>query len=196
MPDAFALPRLSTGVTMCTLHKENHMRAKAKRERAIATPRDGSGMTRHQLYIEACKRIESATAAGYFLEAITLLESILADRLESRASYLTDRNEGYQSLGPLIRTLRQCEIVADFRPIIEQIDAWRKRRNEALHEVVKFSSGERPTWEDKVGPLPEIVREGKEVLLAFCAVDERDRRKNGARPAATEPAIFGDGRRE
>jgi hypothetical protein len=40
------------------------------------------------------------------------------------------------------------------------------------------------------------VREGKKVLRAFDAVDKRERRKNGARPAATEPAAFGDRRRE
>jgi hypothetical protein len=121
------------------------MGVKAKRERAIAIPHDGVGMSRYQLYRKAWERIESATEAGYYLEAIALLESILTDRLESRASYLTRGNEGYRNLGPLIRALRRHENVADFRPIIEQIDAWRERRNEALHEMVKFQSGERPT---------------------------------------------------
>jgi hypothetical protein len=172
------------------------MRAKTKRERAIAIPHAGVGMTRYQLYRKAWGRVESATEAGYYLEAITLLESILTDRLESRASYLTGRNEGYQNLGPLIHTLRQHESIADFRPIIDRIDAWRERRNEALHEIVKFQRGERPTWEEKVGPLPQIVREGKKVLCAFDAVDKRERRNNGARPAATEPAAFGDARHE
>ena len=108
------------------------MRAKTKRERAIAIPHAGVGMTRYQLYRKAWGRVESATEAGYYLEAITLLESILTDRLESRASYLTGRNEGYQNLGPLIHTLRQHESIADFRPIIDRIDAWRERRNEAV----------------------------------------------------------------
>jgi hypothetical protein len=139
---------------------------------------------------------ETQGEAGYHLEAITLLECILADRLESRASYLTGRNEGYQNLGSLIHTLRHRESTEEFRNLVRQIDAWRKLRNQALHEMVKFQSGEHPTWKEKLETLPHIVREGEKVLWAFDAMDKRERRMNGARPAATEPAAFGDSRRE
>lgn len=167
------------------------MAAKTKRERAVAVPpHAGVGLTRYQLYQKAWERITSASAAGYYLEAITLLESILTDRLESRASYLTGQNEGYQNLGPLIRTLKKHENVPEFRPIIEEIDAWREQRNEAVHEMVKFQPGEHPTWEEKVKPLSQIVTEGKRVLRAFDALDKRERRKNDTRSAATEPAAF------
>lgn len=164
----------------------------SKRERAIAVPQAGVGETRYLLYKRAWERINAATAAGFYLEAITLLESILADRMESRASFLTGENVGYKTLGFLVDTLRKYETVPDFLSIIERIDAWRNHRNIALHEMVKFQIGEHPSWEEKVGPLPTIVREGKVVLRAFDGVDQRERRKNGARPAATEPAAFSD----
>lgn len=172
---------------------ESSVPAKTKRERAIATPNAGVGLTRYQLYKKAWARILTAAEAGYCLEAITLLECILTDRLESRTGHLTGQNEGYQNLGPLIGTWRKHENVEDFRPIINEVDAWRKRRNRAVHEMVKFESGEHPTWEEKLDPLSEIVREGKRVLRAFDAIDKRERRKNGVRPAATEPAAFAVG---
>ena len=132
--------------------KDSLVAAKNKGKRAIAAPHVGVGLTCCQLYRKAWQRILSATAAGYYLEAVTLLESILTDRLESRASYLTGQNKGYQNLGPLVRTLQEHEVVAEFRPIIKEIDAWRKRRNQAVHEVVKFQAAEHPTWEEKVEP--------------------------------------------
>ena len=143
-------------------------------------------------------RVESASGGGLLLEAIALRESLLSDRLGSRVSHLTGGDEVYnKSFGSLIITLRQREMVEDFIPIIDRIDTWREYRNEALHNImVKFQSGERPSWEDKVGPLPRIVQAGKEVLRAFDAIDRGERRKNGARPAATEPAAFGDDRAE
>ena len=164
-----------------------------KKERAIASPHTGVGMTRYLLYRAAWKRIADASSAGFYLEAITLLEGILADRMESRASYLTGTDVSYRTLGSLIDTLRKHEFVADFKAILEQIDKWREKRNRALHEMVKFATGERPSWEDKTGPLPSIVDEGRHVLRRFDAIDKRERRSHGARPAATEPAAFGNG---
>ena len=165
------------------------MVAKPKRQRAVAQ-NAAVGITRYRLYRKAWERISGATDAGYYLEAITLLESILADRLESRATFLTGKNQGYQNLRPLLNTLNSHETVSAFLPVLADIDAWRERRNEALHEMVKFQLGEHPTWEEKVGPLPRIVRDGKRVLRAFDKLDRHERRKNGARPTATEPAAF------
>ena len=166
------------------------MAAKVKKQRAIAAPGLGVGMTRYQLYRSAWKRIDAASRDGYHLEAITLLESILTDRMESRASYLAGENVGLQNLGPLIQSLKKVETQPEFRAILEEIDAWRILRNEAVHEMVKFRPGESPTWQQKVGPLSRIVREGKRVLRAYDAIDKQERRRNGARPAATEPAAF------
>jgi len=166
--------------------------AKTKRQRAIAKHDDLVGLTRYQLYLKAWERIRSATDAGYHLEAITLLESLLTDRLESRASHLAGQNMGYQNLGPLVKSLRKHENVADFLKILDEVDRWRKHRNEAVHEMVKFQAGEHPSWEQKIEPLPRIVREGKRVLRAFDAIDKRERRRNGAGLTATEPAAFAD----
>ena len=167
------------------------MTGKVKRERAIAAPNAGVGVTRYHLYRKAWERITSAAKAGYHLEAITLLESILTDRLESRASYLSRQNVGYQNLGAVLSLIRKHENVEEFRPVISAIDAWRERRNGAVHEMVKFQPDERPSWEDKTSSLPDIVNEGRRVLRAFDTLDKLERRKNKARPAATEPAAFG-----
>ena len=40
---------------------------------------------------------------GFYCEAITLSESIIADRLDSRLSYLKQHNCGFRMLGELVR---------------------------------------------------------------------------------------------
>lgn len=149
--------------------------AKVKSQRAVAAVGFGVGLTRYQLYRNAWKRITTATRDGYHLEAITLLESILTDRMESRASYLAGTNVGFQNLGPLIQRLNELETLPEFQAILGEIDAWRVLRNQAVHEMVKFRQGEHPTWEQKLSPLSRIVREGMRVVRAFDAVDKQER---------------------
>jgi hypothetical protein len=161
-----------------------------KKPRAIADGVSGIGVHRYGLYRAAWARVEEATTAGYYLEAITLLESLLADRMESRASYLPGKNEGFKTLGQLIALFRKHEREDDFQASIDRIDAWRLHRNKALHETVKFARGEFPTWGQQVADLPDVVREGKARLLEFDALDEAARVRNG-RHAATWPNAFG-----
>lgn len=161
-----------------------------KKPRAIADGVSGIGVHRYGLYRAAWARVEEAATAGYYLEAITILESLLADRMESRASHLTGKNEGFQTLGQLITLFRKHEREDGFLVSIDRIDAWRLRRNKALHEMVKFAQGEFPTWGQQVAELPDVVREGKSCLLEFDALDEAARVRNG-RHAATWPNAFG-----
>src|SRR3990167_3525749 len=58
------------------------------RKRAIATSDTTIGSTRYNLYKQAYSRINDATKQGFFLEAITIIESLISDRLESRLTFL------------------------------------------------------------------------------------------------------------
>ncbi len=168
------------------------MPEKSTRERAIAKPNEGVEMTRYLLYKRAWQRINAAESAGFHLEAIALIESILSDRMESRASFLSGTNIGFKTLERLLKELRKLESVTEFITVLKRIEAWKDRRNSSLHEMVKFQTGMRPTWEEKQGPLGEIVSEGKAVLREFDSIDKRERRRNCAKLAATEPAAFED----
>jgi hypothetical protein len=161
-----------------------------KKERATADGVSGIGAHRYGLYRAAWDRVQESAEAGYFLEAITLIESLLSDRMESRASYLTGRNEGFSTLGALVKLFRKHEQVPEFRTLIDQIDGWRIKRNRALHEMVKFVKGEFPTWEQQAAGLNAVVREGQLCLCEFAAIDACERERNGARPPATWPHAF------
>ena len=160
---------------------------KPKRQRAIAGSGDGIGFHRYSLYVAAHDRIKQAIADGYYLEAITLIESILSDRLESRTSFLKKQNQGFKTLGDLLGILVEKETVPEFRELLPVINDWRDRRNKALHELVKFEHGDFRPWPEKIAGLSLIAAQGLDVLRSFDKLDKRERRRNGARPAATEP---------
>jgi hypothetical protein len=103
--------------------------------------------------------------AGFFLEAITLIESLATDRLESRLSFLTGTNRGFENLGPLIKDMRKHETDPALRALVDQdLDAWRQMRNASLHEMPKLAAGDSSTWEDRVQFLVIVAIEGLDVL--------------------------------
>jgi len=169
---------------------EGAMTDKTKnRIRAVAGSDRGVGMQRYELYRKAWDQIEAANQSGFFLEAITLIESLISDRLESRARYLTGEDHGFKNIGPLLTLVRARDRDPDFLNAYKAIDEWRHKRNGAMHEVVKFEQGASATWDEKVKPLPSIVRQGRAALKAYDTLDKRDRRLAGRR-TATDPHAF------
>lgn len=120
------------------------------RKRGEAYAGKGYG-TRRRLLLEAARiHIERSIELGFFCEAIAVSESIISDRLESRLSWLTKESVGFKTLGWLINTLRQYESDQELIHLLGDLDAWRKRRNGALHEMVKVSDdGPVPDWENR-----------------------------------------------
>lgn len=134
---------------------------KKPRERVIAGEDETTGTHRYRLYKAAFTRVKEAMRAGYHLEAITLLESLLSDRMESRLSHVTQTNVGFQNLGKLIAQMRKHDAGGPFLGVLGEIDGWRELRNRALHELVKFEADD----------LAHVGREGRR-----SAPDRRARR--------------------
>lgn len=64
-----------------------------------------NGMIRKNLYAHLFERVKDSIHNGYFLEAITLEESFMADRLESYCFYKAFINGSKRTLGKLIDRL-------------------------------------------------------------------------------------------
>ncbi|MFO0985538.1 MAG: hypothetical protein U1E76_28025 [Planctomycetota bacterium] len=117
------------------------------RRRGEAYNGKGYGTRRLLLFEAARDQIERSIELAFFCEAIAVSESIISDRLESRLSWLTKQNVGFKTLGWLIKELRKCESDTELTHLLGELDAWRERRNRALHEIVKVADdGPVPDW--------------------------------------------------
>ncbi len=137
------------------------------KERAIRKSfKDEVGMARYELIKAAFDRIQDARDQGYYLEAITIIESMIADRLESAISDAENTNIGFQTLGSLILLAhRSHKLDAQLKIfIITELKAWKKRRNIALHEMVKLEKGNLHTWPERYAELLADVDSGFELL--------------------------------
>ena len=103
---------------------------------------------RQLLYKNSLRQLKKAISEEYYLEAIALLDSLIADRLESRIGELTNKNVQFNPLGKLCKDLLRVENMHAIIEIIEkEIIPWVKTRNISIHESVKIEAGKDKLWE-------------------------------------------------
>lgn len=96
---------------------------------------------KYMTYKNAYDQINSAIANGYFLEAITIEESILTDRLfrfckDSGFTHSWDRATLGLELMHIKKLIGKNIDLQDFT-LIDELDAFWKNRNICLHQIVK-----------------------------------------------------------
>ncbi|MBD1824395.1 hypothetical protein H6F51_18145 [Cyanobacteria bacterium FACHB-DQ100] len=135
------------------------------RERANSSLDGNVGQERYELYKSAFTWIKEAIDNGYYLEAISIVESLICDRLESHVSVLLNKDFGFKTLGTLINAIKQHETDPSLRSLIlDELDEWRKARNRAAHEMVKIEAGKQISWSERVKINELTAKEGLALL--------------------------------
>ena len=106
-------------------------------------------VNKYDAYREAWTRVKQAQEHGFFLEAITIQESIISDRLISflsRPGALNDCSKRQQdgkfiSFYQIIRCWRSefsAPLKSGIYPdLIDAVDKWRTDRNSAIHAIIQ-----------------------------------------------------------
>ena len=145
-----------------------------KRKRALAEAGNANGQARYNMYKSAYERIATAKKSGFHLEAITIIESLITDRLESRLSFILKADFSFQNLGPLIKKADKEETDAQLKKLVTiDLDKWRIARNKALHEMTKIAEGDTSTWQDRVNGLQPVSDDG---IALLQVIDKRIRK--------------------
>jgi len=133
----------------CTKVREMNGARPGSRKRSKAVIIPSRNANKHFSYREAWVRIKKARGFQFYLEAVTLEESIIADRLISFLVYVGEIQkesaiERY-SFGQLIqlwtKRVPQPVPVKDFHDLRSAVDEWRRRRNRVVHSIVKSLPG-------------------------------------------------------
>ena len=132
--------------------------------RAIANNHE-TGQKRYQLYKKVHERINESIEKGFHLEAISLIESLISDRLESRITFLKGNDFSFKTLESLIRRIEVEEDDREFKLIVlDELKEWKNDRNKALHEMAKMEINDTETWEERMVNVQKIAEDGKELL--------------------------------
>ncbi|WP_434978719.1 hypothetical protein [Daejeonia sp. YH14] len=133
--------------------------------------KDITGKEKYEIMRKAVSQYNAAIKAGYFLEATTLMESLLANRLESRISELTKSDVEMNTLKLLCKQVKRSgekdEIIIK---ILEEINKWANQRNEVIHEAAKISKGQKKKWENFLEDAEQTAKSGRKL---FDAINKR-----------------------
>jgi hypothetical protein len=115
-------------------------------------------VNKYESYREAWSRIKHAQGNGFFLEAITIQESIISDRLivflarpEAENRLCKDRKGRWPSFGQIIERWRKsfpdeqafpAGLEGRVSNLVDEVDQWRCDRNQAIHAIVKSDPGQ------------------------------------------------------
>lgn len=145
------------------------------------TRETNDGMQRHNLYASVLAKRKKAMEDGYYLEAVTLTESIVADRLESRLSFLKGEDFSFKPLGPLIIEAGKVETDEELKALVTDeengLEAWRKRRNNAIHELAKIEEDSSVPWGARYEEVRQCAESGYELFRKINARVNKLRRE-------------------
>lgn len=146
-----------------------------------------NGRLRQALYRAATEHVQRSIRDGFFLEAITLCESMISDRIEALVAALDPEHPVAGRLLALGTNLQHFRRVlqddTEGQTLALRIDAWRRVRNEALHEMVKLPEGDAGDWDARRAGLAAVAREGRDLARLLSALVRRKRRAAGDRVA-------------
>lgn len=133
----------------------------SNRQRQVADSSQ-KGRERYRMYKNVLERCAKAKENGFYLEAIALIESIMADRLESYLIRITSNtNYAFKPLGSLIKGLRA---INDLQMPIAEIENWKKARNQFLHEMAKIEDGQYEDFSTRYSAALQCVEEGESLF--------------------------------
>lgn len=143
------------------------------------------GNVRHNVFFDAIARYNQAIDAGFFVEAVALVESLISDRMESFVNEYFEpddySNDKLFNLCSAIQKTKEEEI----KKIADQINNWKNQRNDAIHALAKIeeTDTENP-FRRKYKAAEECAKEG---MVLFRKLDKAilvyRKRKNQQTPS-------------
>lgn len=143
-------------------------------------------------YREAWGRIRRAIGHGFYLEAVTLEESIISDRLVSyfrRTGVMDPDSNKFISLHQLIEKLKKQvpEPIRDplkeprFENLQQSLSEWKDKRNHVVHGIVKSSGNSLSDVENFLEEAKQIAIEGEQIALSvnnwYRRIKDKDKTK-------------------
>lgn len=136
------------------------------RTRVIADNAD-KGHKRYRIYQSVIDRYLKAKEQGFYLEAITLMESIITDRLESALIYRGElsQDKAFITLDRCLNKLKGKGIISE--ALFERIEIWKDERNHALHEMAKIEEGDESSFEQRYSEQERVANDGYEIFKSL-----------------------------
>ena len=137
----------------------------SNRIRQTITDNPNVGGVRHDAYTLVIQRYQQAFQDGYYIECISLMESIITDRMESLANEISSsRKYSYKTMEKLLDYLKgenQKDFLNDIiLQCLDGIGMWKNGRNTAIHEMAKLPDDLTESFQTRYNRLETLAIEG------------------------------------
>jgi hypothetical protein len=180
------------------------MMPNADHDRVRPPAGDGSatGFERYTLIKAAFAHVQQSIRKGHYIEAITVLESILTDRLGSMVHGALRREVTLRhTLGGLVKLAKQGPLTTQFEQaecipplpddvmdfLTGELSRWWRMRNHAVHAMAKLHHVDDASFAERYSKLSAVALDGVRVLRQLDEYDQREKEKNRAGRSATYP---------
>ena len=121
------------------------------------------------MYKQTWDRYNETYDAKCYTECIALVESLIADRMESLANEISSSSKySYLTVERLVEYFsgkKQTPLLNEgINQTIDKIKVWKDSRNKAIQEIAKLSEDLSETFEQKYSELSQIADKGRELF--------------------------------
>lgn len=144
----------------------------------------GTPVARHRydLYKLANEQLKAAYEAGFYIECVSICESIISDRIEARLQFLrraTDKPSQIDSLGRLLKQVEdiESEDQTELRAAYVSTREWGSARNETIHQFVKVTDqNHQSNGYDRTQQARAAARDGIRLMRKMSALVRKHNR--------------------
>lgn len=122
----------------------------------------------HQLPDSPIAQARSAAHAGFYLEAVSIWETLIARDLEQHINFIQGSNVSFSNLGRLLSKLdeslhgmKRNGKEDELYGLIEPLHDWYGACHKTIHTLAGINEHNRENWNDAYLPLKKLAREGK-----------------------------------
>ena len=142
--------------------------------RVVGGKGSDAGIVRHELYKVAWARYNEAMSAGFYLEAITLVDSVITDRIEAYTQHLMHYEEKHQQVTSLANAMAAMDIAreerqipkdAEYKNLRAAVSKFYEGRNKAVHNFAILSNANaEQTADDRLKDAQKTAEDGRAVF--------------------------------
>jgi hypothetical protein len=158
------------------------MQQNGKRWRSKGGAGTAVAQARYQLYKAANEQLKSAYELGFYIECVSICETIIADRLEARIQFLARESDDPTHLRTAAQAARRLLDIepaenADLRELYASVVAWSADRNAVVHQFVKVADGDgQVSAEERAAHAKRTAASGRKIMRASSRLIKKHNR--------------------
>jgi hypothetical protein len=113
----------------------------------------------------------NATDAGFYLEAISIWETLISQDLEQYLNTLQGSNVRYSGLGKLLNKLeetlyglKRSEPENALYELLDPLHDWYGTYHNTLHSLASFNDPKQEKWNESYSYLKKLAKDGKKLF--------------------------------